>query len=433
MISRRYLQLLAVALVGYLAFGRTFAYLGAKPIYVGEVVTAAGALLVLLKLPNTANVFRLPLAWILAAFMALGLVRIVPDIGRYGDLALRDGVIWGYGIAAFATAAALYRQPRLDAIIRWYGTFAKIFPFWLIISAIAAPRLGNIRCPWGNGFGYFTLRPTEAGVTLATNLAFAVFVARPKTFSLFYWLTWFTAFAVYSSGSRGAFVAVLSVSFMILLHAKTTRWARILGALILLVYPLAVTQVEVPVAGQTHSIEKLLTVVGGISMDKEKDVHGGTVEWRLEWWKKIVGYTFQGKYFWTGKGFGLNLADDDGFQVLEDRSLRSPHNSHLTVLARMGVPGFAAWIFLQIGFASAMWLKGIRHKLRNNAPLGNLYLFVLSAWLASVANASFDVALESPQSGIWFWSLIGFGMSLMLNERMIAPAPRQSKIYAARG
>ena len=26
-------------------------------------------------------------------------------------------------------------------------------------------------------------------------------------------------------------------------------------------------------------------------------------------------YTVFGDYFWTGKGFGINLADDDGFQT----------------------------------------------------------------------------------------------------------------------
>ena len=28
----------------------------------------------------------------------------------------------------------------------------------------------------------------------------------------------------------------------------------------------------------------------------------------------IIDYTVFGDYFWTGKGFGISLADDDGFQ-----------------------------------------------------------------------------------------------------------------------
>ena len=38
---------------------------------------------------------------------------------------------------------------------------------------------------------------------------------------------------------------------------------------------------------------------------------------------------------------GINLADEYGYQVMADHSLRSPHSAHMTVLARMGAPGFA--------------------------------------------------------------------------------------------
>ena len=32
-------------------------------------------------------------------------------------------------------------------------------------------------------------------------------------------------------------------------------------------------------------------------------------------------------------------------------------------------------------------------------------------------NASFDVYLEGPQGGIWFWSFFGFGMALLEVQR----------------
>ena len=60
----------------------------------------------------------------------------------------------------------------------------------------------------------------------------------------------------------------------------------------------------------------------------------------VEWTAGLLKYTLDGKYFWEGKGFGINLADDDGYQVEEDSSLRDPHNGHLNILARAGVIGF---------------------------------------------------------------------------------------------
>ena len=63
----------------------------------------------------------------------------------------------------------------------------------------------------------------------------------------------------------------------------------------------------------------------------------------------IINDTFHGPNFWTGRGFGLNLADEDGFAGNDLRGtapLRSPHNAHMTLLARAGVPGFFLWLLL---------------------------------------------------------------------------------------
>jgi O-antigen ligase len=155
----------------------------------------------------------------------------------------------------------------------------------------------------------------------------------------------------------------------------------------------------------------------------------GTREFRLEWWGAIWDYTVEGPYFLSGKGFGVNLADSDGFQVLEDESLRAPHNSHMTVLARMGVPGFAIWLALQLTFAFKLmttWRRANAMGLRGWAAL-DVWIFVY--WLAMIINACFDPYLEGPQGGIWFWSVFGLGLySIRRQERLFegggGPGPR---------
>ena len=88
------------------------------------------------------------------------------------------------------------------------------------------------------------------------------------------------------------------------------------------------------------SFEQLIESVASIASGSTVGDLDNTKQWRLEWWATIVDYTIYGDYFWEGKGFGINLADDDGFQVnLEDHSLRSPHNGHLTILRGRASPG----------------------------------------------------------------------------------------------
>src|SRR6185503_3630818 len=51
-----------------------------------------------------------------------------------------------------------------------------------------------------------------------------------------------------------------------------------------------------------------------------------------------------------GSGFGPNLAAEVGVYDAGTDNLRSPHNSHLNILARMGVMGFCLWIALWLGW-----------------------------------------------------------------------------------
>ena len=133
-------------------------------------------------------------------------------------------------------------------------------------------------------------------------------------------------------------------------------------------------------------------------------------EWRVVWWDRIIDYTFEGPYFWTGKGYGVNLAVADGIRP-EGSDLRSPHNGHLTYLARGGVPGFVLWALVV--------LSVLNHLLRQAVFHHNKYaIWVMAYLVALMVNASFDVLLEGPMGGIWFWVLVGIAFSLNGRDRL---------------
>jgi hypothetical protein len=143
-----------------------------------------------------------------------------------------------------------------------------------------------------------------------------------------------------------------------------------------------------------------------------------TKEWRAKWWNIIVDNTVHGPYFWTGRGFGVNLGFEDGFASRHtERPLRSPHNGHMTILARAGIPGAALW-----GVFLAAWLGALLHatwlaRRCGQAEWAGLLLFIACYATSCVINASFDVALEAPMQGIWFWCLIGFGIGTTMIYR----------------
>jgi hypothetical protein len=143
-----------------------------------------------------------------------------------------------------------------------------------------------------------------------------------------------------------------------------------------------------------------------------------TKAWREKWWNIIVDNTVRGPYFWTGRGFGVNLGFEDGFgNPHNERPLRSPHNGHITILARAGIPGAALWgVFLAAWFGTLLHTMLLARR-RGQAEWAGLLLFVACYAASCVINATFDVALEAPMQGIWFWCLIGSGIGATMIYR----------------
>ena len=72
--------------------------------------------------------------------------------------------------------------------------------------------------------------------------------------------------------------------------------------------------VSIPTGQSTRefSAEQLIKNAGSIIGEDDSQDLSGTKEWRLRWWNTIIDYTVNGRYFWSGKGFGVDLGKDDG-------------------------------------------------------------------------------------------------------------------------
>jgi O-antigen ligase len=233
-----------------------------------------------------------------------------------------------------------------------------------------------------------------------------------------WWTAWLIGVVLTASQNRGGMLALLVSGAVVLAFAPRARWwkiglvAAMLGSAALLV------DIEIDL-GRRRQVSGRQLVANAASIISGSDSRNlsGTKEWRLLWWRDIVDYTVRGEYFWTGKGFGVNLASADGYQLDDQQTLRSPHNGHLTILARAGVPGLSLWLLLQAVFGASLIRAYWRARSRGEYLWARVDLWVLGFWVAFLVNASFDVFLEGPQGGIWFWSLFGFGIAVVEAQR----------------
>jgi hypothetical protein len=418
----------AFILAGYAVAGRGFAYTGEKPVFVGDVVLLVGTLAVLTR----ARGVRLhPVHGLIFLFMLMGAARTFPYVGAYGLSTIRDAALWGYCMFALALSAFV-RAHHVRWAIERYRRFVPWLVAWIPVAAVIS--ILHLSPHWPNsGIPIVDFKGGDMGVHLTIAASFVLLGlygfdrrkrgARSETVL---WLAWFAAVAPVLAMSRSS---MLSLGFGIFAAIVLRRSVRVLpfavtaGTLVLV---LVLFHVTVPVGGgQNLSTTNLVqNVVSIVSNKQDQGVRGGShqnlngsKQFRLRWWTKIVDYTVHGPYFWKGKGFGLNLADSDGFQLDSKHTLRAPHNSHITVLARMGVPGLVVWALLQLSFAATMLTWSFRAR-RVGARLWSLFdawLFV--AWLAIMIDTSFDPYLEGPQGAIWLWSIVGVGLAAVNIQR----------------
>ncbi len=414
-LSDRWVKLLGIAMLGYAAAGRGFAYLGVPPVFIGELVLVSGLALavwdgVVLRAFASAplKVFCLLLAWVL--------YRTTPYLGLYGVDALRDMMLVGYGLYAVVIVALLTAKPeRLLTLVEGYRVFVVVVPLggWIVYLIVRqAPDLLPI-WPWSLNTHVIELKPGDLQVHLAALTAFFVLGFRKAKPMLLVLLI--LSVAIGMVGNRGGMVGFfLAMVALTVMKPKTTHFGKLaVTAIVLVAIALLVdtTGISTSEGSRTLSVEQIWENVASIFGKSKSNALNTTTEWRMQWWTEIVDYTFKGPYFWEGKGFGVNLATDDGFRVDEEQSLRSPHNVHLTLLARAGVPGFLTWLVLVGSWYVTILHAWLGARAARQARWMGVYAMCTVYCTAALVNATFDVHLEGPMGGIPFWTFFGVGLA----------------------
>ena len=425
--SATQLSLLGILLAGYAFFSKGFAYFGISPLFVGEI-TLVALLAGIFLTKYDLRFFKSPIVTLIILFVVWQVTVIVTGPNYPLMDTLRDSVIWGYAIFAFIAAALLYRTGNIENSISWYGRVMPWFVVWAPIGYVMYIKLQGTGMPIhpGTRVPMFLLKTGDLGVHLAgaaTFLALGLhrrFPVRKGKHVVFQELFWWAAIAagVISAGSRnrGGMLAVMMALLVVTILKPNNRLKNFLIPGLIIISLFSVFDVRVPLGGGREiSVEQITDNVSSIFTESNKQSLEGTAEWRLEWWHSIVDDTVFGKNFWFGRSYGTNLAEFDGFA--DDTQNRSPHNGHLTILARSGVPGLVMWVIL-IGTIYYVLFKCYLQCLRTNREnLGNINLWIMGYMTAFLVNSSFDVFLEGPQGGIWFWSLVGFAIAVTYSQQ----------------
>ncbi|MCC6433863.1 MAG: O-antigen ligase family protein [Acidimicrobiales bacterium] len=440
---RAVMTLWAVMLYGYALFDKGFAYLHipGTPLFIGELALVPVAVLVAVDTRWFHGHRLLPFA-VLGAYCTWALVRLAESLPTYRLDALRDSAMWYYAAVAALVVAWFHRSGpavAFEACIRFAERLMVPLLLWSPVAVLAERAGGTTVGPVlpFTGISVLTHKPSNLA-PLLTLIALYAWHDEHSGFShrrrvvLFTWAL--IDIAAVGTQTRGGFLAALfgmTVGTLVLPRRQRVRSIARRGIAICLAFFVVAFALDLKVsAGRDLGVRQLtnntLSVVGLNAEDRNDPVRGtleGNAEWRERLWAAVISKTFLHEHEVSGWGFGPNLGDELGFEnQLGDGSLRSPHNSHLSVFGRLGAIGLVLW--LTLWGVWAMSLAALARRRDCSDDRVRVAAAILIGMMVSLhINAYFDPAYESPQAGAWLWAVFGAGCGLLLLRREVVPAP----------
>lgn len=423
-LERLWLKAMMAVLFGYSLLGKEFAYF-----FLGEMLLVIGVL-IFIRSQRLTVIFSDSTLLIWSFFALWGVLRTLPFLRQYGFYAIRDAALWGYGLVAVLIVAFVNNSNQISKALNSYRRImAWLVPVLFLMLAVeftAGVRLPAP--PWAPQSSFPLIKGGDAAVNLAGGALLMFIFASSKRASgrqeigVFRVLGWIglvgSAFILLIAVRAGFAAIIVPITLVALMRFQKVGWKLAAVGLFAVVLVFGVLEADLAtftIRGRQFNSDQMAASVTSVFSNTEHTELEGSKEWRLGWWKNIIDYTVFGRYFWTGKGFGVNLAVEDGPPGLtaEETALRSPHNGNMTVLARMGVPGALLWIAMNASFAFRLLAAYRRSNRQGLRFWAGVNLWVLLFWLAALINLSFDVYLEGPVGGMWFWATIGFGVAAL--------------------
>jgi hypothetical protein len=423
-----YGRLLGLLLVGYLFLDKGFAYihLPGTPLYVGELVLTVGGLGVL----GATGYLRVPLRdepvlAILTAWFLWGLIRSLPGFQTYGILAVRDFALCYYCLFAYFTVAALARAPEL--LDTWLAQFSRVLPWllgWLPVALVLAPKVHAPKVPFSGGVSILTLEPGNAGIAALVALAYMWLFpgSRSARSRVLLSVIALVTIALAATQNRASLLGVTAGAAVGLTFLPgRERWRLVVRAVAVAGLGLGLAvglSLQVPGSsggqGRAFSASQLVENALSIGASAGASDLSGTAAGRDQLWSLVFHQQVAEGRLFDGLGFGVNLPYLVGDTLVTNGAdpLRSPHNSHDDILARMGLIGISLWVALWLGWYWQV-IKGCRRMARRGlharAQTAVLCVTVVTTILVT---SFFSPQLEGAQIAALMWTAVGVGIAV---------------------
>jgi hypothetical protein len=443
-LGRIKVSMLLGVMAGYLILAYGFMLVRVPPNSFGVPLGELLLLVVLVSINLPRVVARMGITVVLTPFLVWwgwGFGRLAFDTVDRGFWALRDAtqlIESLFLLVGFSLAAAPDATPRLIRWLRWIIIISCIYGLLYVFAdqiIALSPKLSGASGQAVPIFGSFAM----TGTMLLWG-AFACLierVERPKMRMLQTLVAGFlVAFAVVVIQMRTTYLQLFVLSGLLLV-VRPRALGRLSTSLpVLLFLLLIITAFDLRISGRLTSEISLsffwnhLQAIFGVGAAGQGAVAEAAegVPLRLHWWTRLYEQlTADPITLLTGLGYGIPLTD---FRDQLGVTTREPHNSVISVVARLGLLGFIAWIWMQF----ELFRNGL-HAYRTNRRRGHsdgayLPLLVLAFAVLTLIGCVGEDNMEKPYYAIPYYALWGF--VLRISYRLRAETQESRPNYSTR-
>lgn len=406
---------LLLYLAGITIIGKGPTYIGVPPVFLGEVVMAAG-LVFIAPWCGFGVALQGKNSWLtllIIAWLIVGAVLTAFGVPEWGLDALRDAAIWYYALFFFIGLGLSCRDRIADRFWRILCVFWIFAMLWGAADLASGKQLslsGPV-IPW-RGVPFLFNARDESGQNLALG-AFVVigtgYLRRKPLLKAFLFPAALVSLALLAASEGRAVKLGCAAALAVLVTFSFVKPRIVLAS-----------RVRLLVIGAIPAVILAVMLIPNLSNKMQLDRFtgtrdaDGTAEWRLIWWQRLEHEVMtRNPLFGLGFGESLHVYHPALAKINDPWMLRAPHNFNMTVFTRMGLAGCVIWAGILIGsvgvLAVRIWRNGDDSGTYSPARREEL-LFWLAMIVYTFVNSSFGVLMEGPVLGIWFWLAMGFAM-----------------------
>ena len=389
----------------------------------GELLMFSALAYVVLKAPRgfVGSLLKDPIIACLFVLLLMSCVHLLIDVPRWGFYAIRDSSVFFEAIFLIIGLAWARNSRSISLFVHWM--------FWVLLVNLVY----TYTFPWNEQIqahspssGIFHPVPLlgnyeQNGVFLVAGVLFCFWLGP----AVVRWPRWvFMGLAVLELGGlaiiqlRSMYVGIVVVLLLLFFLGETRKLAGIgytlawgLGGVLLLLT--AVTALGIKIQGRMGPVDlsfieehaETVLAIGNANTRMSHDVDRG--DWYGEVWDRVRSSPTN---MAVGEGFGQALID---FVNEEGIPVRQPHNTSLTVLARLGFIGLSIWLLF-------LFLLGKRYVQFLRARIASPGINALVLWLLMYSVLAFLLTSVQPEfefshGAIPFFFMQGLAIGIMRN------------------